>query len=86
MKSEINQSSGAWVAQLGKHPNLDFRSGYDLSVCEFKPRIRLCAKSVEPAWDSLSPSLSGPLPLVCVYSLSPPPPHIKINLKEKEIN
>ena len=33
------------------------------SVC-----VRLCAISVEPAWDSLSPSVSGPLPLVLSLS------------------
>ena len=30
--------------------------------CEFKPRVGLCADSAEPAWDSLSPLLSLPLP------------------------
>ena len=29
------------------------------------------ADSVEPAWDSLSPSLSAPPPLTCALSLSP---------------
>ena len=38
-------------------------SDYDLTVCEFKPRVRLCADITEPAWDSLSPSLSA-LPLL----------------------
>ena len=28
---------GAWVAQLVKHPTLDFRSGYYLMVCWFEP-------------------------------------------------
>ena len=27
-------------------------------VHEFEPHLELCADSVEPAWDSLSPSLS----------------------------
>ena len=49
---------GAWVAQLAKHLTLDFGSGHDLMVREFKPQTGLCADSVEPAWDSLSPSLS----------------------------
>ena len=56
-----------WVAQLVKHPTLDFGSGHDLAVHEIKPCIRLCADSVEPAWDSLSPPLSVP-PLL--HSLS----------------
>ena len=49
---------GAWMAKSVKHPTFDFSSGHDLPVCEFKPRVRLCADTVEPAWDlSLSPSL-----------------------------
>ena len=32
--------------------------------CEFEPSIRLRADSVEPAWDSLSPSHSAPSPFV----------------------
>ena len=35
----------------------DFGSGHDLTVCEFEPHIKLCADSMEPALDSLSPSL-----------------------------
>ena len=43
-------------------------STHDLTVCEFEPRIGLSAVGVEPAWDSLSPSLSLPLPcLLCLY-------------------
>ena len=34
-----------------------FGSGHDLTVCEFKPCIRLCADSLEPALDSVSPCL-----------------------------
>ena len=37
---------------------LDFGSGHDLMVREFKPHVRLCAGSAEPAWDSLSLPLS----------------------------
>ena len=51
---------GAWVAQSVKHLTPDFSSGHDLMVCEFKPQIGFCADSVEPAWDSPSPSLSAP--------------------------
>ena len=39
---------------------LVFSSGHDLPVCEFEPRFGLCADSLEPAWDSLSPSLFAP--------------------------
>ena len=54
---------GSWVAQSVKRQTLDFSSGHDLMVCEFEPCIRLCADSMEPAWDSLS------LPLPCLLSL-----------------
>ena len=33
---------------LVKHPTLDFGSGHDLTVCEFKPHVRIRADSVEP--------------------------------------
>ena len=55
------EGRGAWVTQLVQHPTLEFGSGHDLKVCEFKPHVKLCADSVEPAWDSMSPSLSAPL-------------------------
>ena len=50
---------------------LDFGSGHDLTVCEFKPCIRLCADSSEPEAASdcvcvslcLSPALPLPLSL-----------------------
>ena len=58
------------MAQSVKGPTLDFGSGHDLRVPEFKPRVGLCADSVEPAWDSLSPSLSLPTPLTLSWSLS----------------
>ena len=59
---------GTWVAQSVKRLTLDFCSGHDLTVREFKPLNVLCADSLEPAWDSLSLSLSLPLP--CLLSLS----------------
>ena len=49
---------GAWVASLVEHLTLDFGSGHDPMVHEFKPSVRLCADSAEPTWDSLSLSLS----------------------------
>ena len=54
---------GTWVAHSVKLPALDFGSGHDLVVYEFEPCIELCADSVEPAWEPLSPSLSAPPPL-----------------------
>ena len=40
---------GAWVAQSVKHLTLDFGSGHDLAIWEFKPRIGICADGEEPA-------------------------------------
>ena len=54
------------MAQSLKHLTLDLGSGYDLMVREIKPYIRLLADRAEPVWDSLSPSLSAPPPLVHV--------------------
>ena len=59
------------VAQLVKYLTLDFNSGRDLMVCGIEPCIGLCADSMEPAWDSLSPPLSAPPPAhACAHSLS----------------
>ena len=46
------------MAQLVEHPTLDFSSGHDLTIPEIKPWVRLCADSMEPAWDILSVCLS----------------------------
>ena len=50
----------------------DFSSGHDLMVCEFKPRVGLCADSSEPepASDSVFPSLSAPPLFMLCLSLS----------------
>ena len=45
------------MAQLVKHPTLDFGSGHDLMVHEFESHVGLCTDSLEPAWDSVSLSL-----------------------------
>ena len=60
-------SWGPWVAQLVKHPTLDFGSGHHPTVCEFETHVGLHADSTEPAWDSLSLPLS--LPLLCSHTL-----------------
>ena len=57
-----------WVAQLVKHPTPDFGSGHDLMVCEIEPYTE--AVSTEPAWDSLSPSLSPSPAHAGTFSLS----------------
>ena len=58
------------VAQLVKYLTLDFGSGYDLSIREFKPQVQLFADSEESASDSLSPSLSLSAPPSRELSLS----------------
>ena len=51
---------GAWVPQSVKYLTLDFGSGHDLTVRESELRSGLGADGMEPAWDSVSPSLSAP--------------------------
>ena len=58
------------MAQSVEHLALGFSSGHDLTVREFEPHIGLFADSVEPALDSLSPSLSAPPLLTFLHSLS----------------
>ena len=58
--SQNKEYWGAWVAQLVEHPTIDFSSGHDLTVCGIEPHVGLCTDSMEPTWDSLSPSLSAP--------------------------
>ena len=63
-----NLARGAWVPQSVKCPTLDFSSGPNLTVREFKPCVGLCADNAKPAWDPVS--LSLPLPHLCSLSLS----------------
>ena len=51
---------GTWVPQWVKYPTLGFSSGHDLTVHGIEPH----AERAEPAWNSLSPSLSTPSLLV----------------------
>ena len=60
---------GTWVAQLVKRSILAFDSGHDLTIQGFEPHIGLCADSMEPIWDSLSPPLPTPAH-TCALSLS----------------
>ena len=66
------------MAQSVNLPTLDLGSGYDLTVCEFKPCIGLSAISTETALDPLSPSLSAPSPLMFPLSVS-----LSLSLKNK---
>ena len=73
---------GIWVAQSVKRPTLGFGSGHDLTASwvkfeshgsrlrEFESHIRLCAGSMEPAWDSLDFPLTAPPQLMLSLSLS----------------
>ena len=60
------------MAQSVKRLTLDLGSGHNLTVGEVEPRIGLCTDREEPAWDSLSLSLSAPLLLVRTHALSLP--------------
>ena len=60
---------GAWVAQLVKHPTLDFSSGHDVMFVSSSP-MSGSELSVESAWDSLPPSLSASPLLSLFLSLS----------------
>ena len=70
MSLQEAESRGTWAAQSVKRPTLGLGSGHDLTVRESEPRIRLCDDSVEPAWGSLSPPFSLPLPQLFSLSLS----------------
>ena len=47
------------MTQVVEHPSLDFSSGHDLRMVEWRPAWGL-ALDVGPAWDSLSPSAPPP--------------------------
>ena len=81
---KMSNSGAAWVAQSVKRPT---RSGQDLTVHEFEPRVGLCADSSEPGACfrfcvslslSLLLSLSLPLPRSCSVFLS-----LSLSLKNK---
>ena len=58
---------------------LDLSSEHDLTVCEIEPRVGLYTDGTEPAWDSLSPSLSATPPFILSLFLS-----LKINTSFKK--
>ena len=67
---------GAWVSQSFKRPALDFSSGRDLMVHEFKPHMGLCADTSDRAWSLLR---------ICVsLYLCPSPAHpLSLSIKNK---
>ena len=64
------EPGGAWVAQSVKCPILGLHSGHDHVVREFKPRIRLCADSVDGACLGFCLLLFLPLPHLLSVSFS----------------
>ena len=65
MRNQSQYRAPRWL----RSSTLDFSSGRDLTVHEIKPHVGLWAGSVEPAWDSLSLSLSLSFPRLCALSL-----------------
>ena len=56
------------MAQSVEHLTLDFNSGHDPKVMGSSPMLRSML-TVEPAYDSLSPSPFAPPPLIHLFSL-----------------
>ena len=54
----LKRTRGTWGAQSVRRLTLDLGSGHNLTVHEFKPRVRLGTDCTEPTWDSLPLSLS----------------------------
>ena len=74
---------GAWVSQSVKHPTLaQVTISWFVGSSPASGSV-LTAQSLEPAWDSVSPSLSAPPPFVLSLSLSLSLSQ-KINIKKKK--
>ena len=63
---------GGWHlgGSVVKRLTLNLGLGHGLTDPEIEARVGLCPDILEPAWDSLSPSLCAPPLLTCVLSLS----------------
>ena len=73
LKKKITNGAPGWLSRLSVRLRLRSRSrGHDLAVREFEPCVAsgLMAQSLEPASDSVSPSLSAPPPFMLCLSLS----------------
>ena len=57
-RQKTTQEAPGWLSREVS----EFGSGHDLMICGLDPHIGPHADSVEPAWDSVSPPLSLPLP------------------------
>ena len=66
--TRIIEMWGTSVAQLVKHFTLDFGSGHDLTVREFKPCMGHAAVSTEPTLDPLYPFLTARPPLALLQN------------------
>ena len=69
-KIQVHSGAPGWLSQLSA-PTFGFSSGHDLSVCGFESCVGLCAESTEPAWGTLSPSLSLPLGYIPQIGIEP---------------
>ena len=65
---ESGPGAPGWRSRL----SVRLQPGHDLAVREFEPRVGsgLMARSLEPVFDSVSPSLSAPPPFMLCLSLS----------------
>ena len=69
MHFQTKHISGRLDSSVGEAS--DFDSGHELVVCGFEPLIGLCADSLEPASESVSPSLSAPpLLMLCLLKIN----------------
>ena len=66
---KMKRRGGAWVAESVECPALGFGSSHDLTVWEFEPPLGSMFDRAQPAWDSLSSSLSAPPLLMLTLSL-----------------
>ena len=66
--TENNTRPPGWLSRLSLR--LLVWAQVMISVCDFEPHIGLRTGSTEPAWDSLSPTLSALPLLACTISLS----------------
>ena len=57
----LKKCLGEWASESVECLSLGFGLGHGFAVHGFKPHFGLCAGSVEPAWDFLSPLSASPL-------------------------
>ena len=67
-EDDVGGVGGAWVAQSVKHPTVSFGSGHELTVHGYQAPHGI--HTLEPAWDSFSPSLTASPPVIVSFSLT----------------